>query len=180
MLTRRHLVIAAMVVLALSTASLSHGVDVKVDYDPTVDFSLFKTISWGEGTPAEDPEVESRIHAAIERELIPLGVREVREDPDLYIVTHTAMDAEALIEVAKHDYWVGYQGWKKPIAVSAESWTAEMGMLIVDIVDASRNQLIWRGLATGNVAKTAEKRVRKLDKTMAQLFMGFPPKFKEK
>ncbi len=169
-----------MLVTVLSTASASHGVEVKVDYDPAVDFSLFKTISWRDGTPAEDPEVESRIHAAIERELIPLGVREVREDPDLYIVTHAAMDAEALVEVAKHGYWRGYEGWKKPIAVAEESWTAGMGMLIVDIVDASRDQLIWRGLATGNVAKTTEKRERKLDKTMAQLFKGFPPKFKEK
>ena len=68
--TRTIVVITAMVVGALSTASMSHGVDVKVDYDPTVDFSLFKTISWREGTPAEDPEVENRIHAAIERELV--------------------------------------------------------------------------------------------------------------
>jgi hypothetical protein len=180
MLTRRYLVMAAMVVLTLSTASTAHGVDVKVDYDPTVDFSLFKTISWREGTPAEDPELENRIHAAIERELIPLGLREVREDPDLYIVTHAAMDAEALIEIAEHDYWLGYEGWKKPVAVSQESWNAEMGLLLVDLVDASRNQLIWRGLATGNVAKTAEKRERKLDKTMAQLFKGFPPKLKKK
>ena len=174
---------ASLIVVAnvgLLMATIAYGVDVKVDFDPTVDFSKFKTISWMEGTPVEDPEIEARIHAAIERELIPLGLKEVREDPDIFLVTHASLDAEVLIEAAKHDYWVGYKGWKKPIAVSDESWTAETGMLIVDLVDASSNALIWRGIATGNVAKTDEKRDRKLDKTMAQLFGDFPPKFKNR
>ena len=168
----------ATVMIGLLTATASLGVDVKVDFDPTVDFSSRKSFSWMEGTPVEDPEIEARIHAAIERELIPLGLKEVREDPDVFLVTHASLDAENLIEAAKHDYWVGYKGWKKPIAVSEETWTAETGMLIVDIVDAANNTLIWRGIATGNTAKTDEKRDRKLDKTMAQLFNGFPPRFK--
>lgn len=179
MSTRKPIFIAA-VTGGLLTAAIGHSVDVKVDFDPTVDFSTYETISWMEGTAAEDPEVENRIHAAIERELVPLGVREVREDPDLLIVTHASLDAEKLIEVAEHEYWVSYKGWKKPIAVSEASWTTPVGMLIVDIVDASDNQLIWRGVATGNVAKTSEKRDRKLDKTMAQLFRGFPPKYRDK
>lgn len=172
----------SIVVLAIGLlqGTVVHGVDVKVDFDPSVDFSTRKTFSWMDGTPVEDPEIEARIHAAIERELIPLGLKEVRENPDVFLVTHASLDAEVLIEAAKHDYWVGYKGWKKPIAVSEESWTAETGMLIVDLVDASSNTLIWRGIATGNTAKTDEKRDRKLDKTMAQLFGGFPPKYKNK
>ena len=176
----RTTVLIATVMIGLLTATVSLGVDVKVDFDPTVDFSNRKTFSWMEGTPVEDPEIEARIHAAIERELIPLGMKEVREDPDVFLVTHASLDAETLIEVTNHDYWVGYRGWKRPIAVSEESWTAETGMLIVDLVDASSNTLIWRGIATGNVAKTDEKRDRKLDKTMAQLFGNFPPKYKSK
>lgn len=164
--------------IGLLQGSVAHSVEVKVDFDPTVDFSDFGTFSWFEGTLAEDAEVEARIHAAIERELIPLGLREVREEPDLLLVTHAALDAEKLIEIEHHQYWVEYEGWKKPIAVTDEFWTGQMGMLIVDILDASNRQLVWRGIATGNVAKTDEKRDRKLDKTMAQLFKGFPPKFK--
>jgi len=178
---RRHRTLSIVVVtIGLLHGTVVHGVDVKVDFDPAVDFSSRKTFSWMEGTPVEDPEIEARIHAAIERELIPLGLKEVRENPDIFLVTHASLEAETLIEAAKHDYWVGYKGWKKPIAVSEESWTAETGMLIVDLVDASSNTLIWRGIATGNVAKTDEKRDRKLDKTMAQLFGDFPPKYKNK
>ncbi len=164
--------------LALLTASVARGVEVKVDFDPTVDFSVYRTIGWMEGTAAEDPEVENRIHAAIERELIPLGLTEVRENPDLLIVTHASLEAEKLVEISQHPYWVEYKGWKKPLAVSEESWDAQTGMLIVDIVDAASRRLVWRGIATGNTGKTSEQRDRRLDKTMAQLFRGFPPRFK--
>ena len=157
-----------------------YGVEVRVDFDSSVNFSAFSTFSFMDGTLAEDLEVEARIHAAIERELIPLGLREVREDPDLYIVTHASLEPEKWIETVDYDYWVGYEGFKKPIEAAVETWGGEAGMLLVDILEASSQRLIWRGLATGNVAKTSEKRDRKLDKTMAQLFGDFPPKYKNK
>lgn len=169
---------ALVLALGLLTAAAAYGVEVQVDYDPTVDFSVYRTIGWMEGTPAEDPEVENRIHAAIERELIPLGLTEVREDPDLLLVTHASLEAEKLIEIAEHPYWGDYKGWKKTLAVSEESWGAETGMLIVDIIDAASRRLIWRGIATGNRGKTSEQRDRRLDKTMARLFKGFPPRYK--
>lgn len=154
------------------------GVEVNVDFDPTVDFSKFQTIGWLAGTPAEDEELESKIHASIERELIPLGISEVRENPDLLIVTHASMDLEKIIDVTQFEYWLGYQGWKKPMAASQETWESNMGVLIVDLLDAASHRLVWRGIATGNVAKNPEKRGKKLDATMAKMFRGFPPKFK--
>jgi len=161
---------------ALLMANPASGVEVSVDFDPAVDFSKFRTIGWLEGTAAEDEELERKIHASIERELVPLGLKEVREEPDLLIVTHAAMDLEKKIDVSQFDYWLEYQGWKRPMAVSQETWGANMGLLIVDLLDASTQKLIWRGIATGNVAKKPEKRGEKLDATMAKLFKRFPPK----
>lgn len=163
----------AMTVLLASSAA---AVEVKVDFDPTVDFSQFKTLSWMEGTPAEDELLERKIHASIERELIPLGYKEAREDPDLLIVTHAAMDLEKEIKVSDFDYWLEYGGWKRPMATSQETWQAGLGVLVVDILEAQEKRLIWRGVATGNVAKNPEKRGKKLDETMARMFKKFPPK----
>lgn len=165
---------------ACLTATAIYAVEVKVDFDASVDFSGFSTFSFMDGTLAEDLEVEARIHAAIERELIPLGLREVREQPDVIIVTHASLEPDKWVETVDFDYWLGYEGFKKPIEAAVETWGGEAGMLLVDILEASTERLLWRGLATGNVAKTSEKRDRKLDKTMAQLFRDFPPKFKGK
>jgi len=162
--------------LLLTTAA--SGVEVHIDFDPAVDFSRFKTIGWLEGTPAEDEELERKIHASIERELVPLGIKEVREDPDLLIVTHASMDVEKEIDVTKFDYWPEYQGWKRPMAVSEETWDSTMGVLVVDLLDAESQKLVWRGIATGNVAKKPERRGEKLDATMTKMFKGFPPRFK--
>ena len=162
----------------LLSATVAAGVEVKVDFDPTVDFFRFKTIGWLEGTPAEDEELERKIHASIERELIPLGFKEVREEPDLLIVTHAARDLEKEIEVADFDYWLEYEGWKRPMARSQETWAAGLGVLVVDLLDASANRLVWRGVATCNVAKSPEKRGRKLDATMAKMCKRFPPNYR--
>jgi hypothetical protein len=164
--------------LILLAGSAVHAVEVKIDYDPTVDFARFRTIAWGEGTPADDPELEQRIHAAIERELIPLGIREVREDSDLLIITHASIDGGKTIDVTLFEYWPRYEGWKRPLAVADEAWDSPLGALVVDILEASTRRLLWRGVATGNVAKTSERRWEKLDRTMAGLFKGFPPRYR--
>lgn len=171
-------ILVLILIGGLLVAGVAGAVEVHVDFDPTVDFSSFRMIGWLEGTPADDEELERKIHASIERELIPLGIREVREDPDLFIVTHASMDMEKEIDVTQFDYWVEYEGWKSPMAVSEDSWSSTMGVLVVDLLDARTGRLIWRGIATGNVAKDPEKRGKKLDATMAKMFKGFPPKYK--
>lgn len=162
----------------LLTINVAGAVNVEVDFDPSVDFSQFSSIAWEEGTPAMDPVIERKIHAAIERELIPNGFKEVRENPDLLLITHASLDMGKQIDVGSFDYWPEYPGWKKSLAVTEESYDSQMGVLIVDILDAANHQLIWRGIATGNVAKKPERRDEKLDRTMAKMFRGFPPKFK--
>ncbi len=165
----------AALMLAVGAAG---AVEVDIDFDPTVDFSRFSSIGWLEGTPAADPLLERKIHAAIERELVPNGFREVREDPDLLLVTHASLDSESEIDASAFEYWTEYRGWKRPLAVSEAAYSAQMGVLIVDILDGVDRRLIWRGLATGNVAKKQDKRDEKLDKTMAKMFKGFPPRYR--
>ena len=77
--------------------------------------------------------IERKVHAAIERELIPNGFKEVREEPDLLLITHAAIDNERTIEIAAFEYWTLYQGWKRPLLVAEESYEAFKGMLIVTV-----------------------------------------------
>jgi hypothetical protein len=51
------------------------------------------------------------------------------------------------------------------------------GTLLVDIIDAGRNELVWRGTATGTVEPEltpAESQAR-LDDAAAKLLQTFPP-----
>ncbi len=167
-------------------AGVAAAGEVRVDYDPTVDFSRYATIGWVEGTPAEDPLLERKIHTAIERELVPDGFKETREDPfeerheepDLLLTTHSSLEGERSIDIAAFEYWSSHGGWKRPLMVAEGSSDLVAGMVIVDILDGESRRLIWRGVATGVVAKKVEKRDEKLDRALAEMFRGFPPKYK--
>lgn len=74
--------------LAIALYCASASADVEVTYDEAVNFAYLRTFAWTEGTPPEDPSLQKRIEAAIQRELIVKGIRKDSEDPDFLIATH--------------------------------------------------------------------------------------------
>ena len=54
------------------------------------------------------------------------------------------------------------------------SWL--IGTLVVDIFDAPTKKLIWRGMATDVLSDKLEKNIKKLQKTVEEMFEHFPPK----
>ena len=74
--------------------ALPASAGVSVDYDKAVDFSVYQTYSWGEGTAAEPQFVQRRIEAAVDRELSAAGFRKVDGKDDLEVVTHASVDRQ--------------------------------------------------------------------------------------
>ena len=52
-----------------------------------------------------------------------------------------------------------------------------MGTLIVDLVDASQKQLVWRGTATKTLdpSSSPEQKQASLQKALDEMFEKFPP-----
>lgn len=169
--------VSVLVIVGALVSVPTRAVEVIVDFDPAVDFSELRTLGWMEGTPAEDPEVERRIRVAVERELVGAGFKEAREDPDILVITHASIESEDLIDLQDYDYWQSFKGGRKK-AVTAEVWGSETGTILVDILDPESKKLIWRGVATGVVGKKPEKRDFKINQVVANMFKGFPPKWK--
>ncbi len=48
--------------------------------------------------------------------------------------------------------------------------------MIVDLVDAERTCLVWRGHATDTVSSDSEARDRQLREAVARMFEDFPPR----
>jgi len=82
--------------LAIVLCCASASANVEVTYDETVNFAYLRTFAWAEGTPPEDPSLQKRIEAAIQRELIVKGFRKDSEDPDFLIATHFEGDTVAV------------------------------------------------------------------------------------
>jgi hypothetical protein len=55
-----------------------------------------------------------------------------------------------------------------------------IGTLVIDMADAKKNQLAWRGMATKEVKTQAspEKRDKSINEAVKKVFKNFPPKQK--
>jgi hypothetical protein len=69
--------------------------------------------------------------------------------------------------------WRGFGGMGE--ATTTEQDDKE-GTLVVDIYDAKTQQLIWRGSAEDALSDKEAKNEKSLDKGVAKMFKGFPPR----
>jgi hypothetical protein len=72
--------------------------------------------------------------------------------------------------------WYGY-GWGGYYGASLAVRNIKVGTLLVDIVDANRQLLVWRGRAEGKMAdsKRGTTHVRNIEAMVQKMFAGFPP-----
>jgi hypothetical protein len=150
---------------------------VDVDFDETVNFSKYKTYAWRAGTPSKDPLMEKRIQNAVETQLNTKGLVKRENGADLYVITHASSKTEKQVNVNNLGYadprWGGWDRWG-PTTVNV--YEIETGTLIVDLLDASKNELVWRGVATKTLSENPQKIAKLINKVVKKMFKKFPPK----
>ena len=123
---------------------------VRTDYERGIDFSKFKTFDFYRA-PADAPAapfIHTRIKQAIVREFQGKGLTRSPENPDLLVAIHT--DVEDKIDV---NYWgysyaqIYYSGYWGPQAGGVHVQHYQKGTLVIDLVDNSDDELVWRGMA---------------------------------
>jgi hypothetical protein len=62
--------------------------------------------------------------------------------------------------------------------VQGQTSTIPVGILLMDLYDIGKKQLVWRGDAvkTINLQKDPDKNYKNLQKVMTKLFKNYPPK----
>jgi hypothetical protein len=63
--------------------------------------------------------------------------------------------------------------------VQGQTSTIPVGILLMDLYDTVKKQLVWRADAvkTIDLKKDPDKNYKNLQKVMAKLFKNYPPKF---
>jgi hypothetical protein len=162
------------------------GIDVQSDYDPGADFDRFSTYTWAVRTNAgnDDPRVynaitRQRVKTAVNRALQAKGYTEEATDGDFLVAWHGAIEGRMSYQTINSHYGYGW-GWYGGVGVSntyVNEW--DEGTLLVDIVDARTNELVWRGTATGTIDqnRTPEQAQADLDDAARKLLASFPPSF---
>jgi hypothetical protein len=169
------------------------------DVDRTVDFSKYKTFSWGSSdikvnNPKYNSDLINRnIKRTVETELASRGISLNQSNPDFVISYHTYTEQKQRTSGGYYGYPYGpfgfypYAfrygwGWGFPYSYGygygygPSSYTYTEGTLIIDITDAKSNELIWRGMVSGNVnnVNSLQKQIAKGIKAIIKKYPATP------
>ncbi|HEX7019156.1 MAG TPA: DUF4136 domain-containing protein [Gemmatimonadaceae bacterium] len=173
--------------LVLVVPALMLAQKTSYDYEKTADFASFKTFAFKEGTKAGQPLIDNRIVAAIEAELGAKGLTKSETDPDVFVVYHVAFDKEKDISTYSSGYGGGYgpYGWGWGGGWAGGSTYTQVrdiliGTLVIDMADAHKGAMVWRGLGVKEIDTQAkpEKRDKNITNAVKKILKNYPPKVK--
>jgi Domain of unknown function (DUF4136) len=177
------LVTAGFIALLVPAAAIAQKVS--YDYDKSATFATYKTYAHKDGTKVGQPLIDERIVAAIDAQMALKGFTKSEANPDVFVVYHVAFDKQKDISTFSSGYGGGYgpYGWGWGGGMSTTSTQVRdilIGTLIVDMADAKKGQLAWRGTAVKEVQTQAnpEKRDKSINEAMKKIFKNYPPKQK--
>lgn len=106
-----------------------------------------------------------RIVDGIDKQLQAKGLKKVdaSEHPDLKVVYNSGIKEKTTVE--GYDYGYGYGpwwGWGGPRSVTYQTYIDKEATLIVDLVDTSDKEMVWRGVARDTLSDNPEKNQKKL------------------
>jgi hypothetical protein len=157
---------------------------IKTDFDKSAAFSEFKTYAFKPGLLmlAEGRDrVDEQMVSAMRRELNAKGLTEVQENPSLFVTyfgtlgsVSSSGNLYAPGQLARYDWGIP-QGWS-----GVTSDTALTGSLLIEVVNASNRQLLWRSRIEGMVKNLnkPEKQGPRISEFIQKAFKDFPPKGK--
>jgi len=187
--------IAILIPLVLVLAGCAVKYDVKVDRDPAVDFSAYRSFAVPPRTRSDTPNefdnslVLKRIEAMVVRHLEARGLG--RGEPGAADLTlRYWLTAEKRTDISTVPSAPFYGPWSAPYGpygyphgyghwgpmyedVIVRNYTE--GTLVVDLVDTKRDELVWRTYIVGTVSRDRDQAFAALDEALLRAFAGFPP-----
>lgn len=161
--------LAAAVIVGCSTMTTS------VDYDHTVNWSKYNTFQIMTGTPAPATFTQKRIDDGITQALTAKGWQPTTSNPSILVYSHVVLSQEKQFNTMSMGGW-GYRGWGGMGGGMATTTVQNIpiGTLIVDLVDPSSKEMVWRGMAQDQVKANGES-AETINEAMQKLFQNFPP-----
>ncbi|MDH3629170.1 MAG: DUF4136 domain-containing protein [Acidobacteriota bacterium] len=165
------LIAIAVLLVAMPAAAQK----VTIDYAREVNFETLETFQYIESTDADtaSPMMADRIAEALKARLRDGGLREVGENPDIFVTFQLVVEKAYRLDTtayASRGYGRGWRRWGAgPVSATTTATTYTEGTLIVDAYDAGENTMIWRGAGTVTVASKPEKRLKQIEKILDKL-----------
>ena len=169
----------AVVALCLLCSPLAFAQKTEIDFDRNADFANYHTYTWETSPNPAKGAWNQRILDAIDQQLQAKGLKKVDANPDMWVVYSNSVRDE------KQVVGVGYGlsptwGWNNGTGPAFHNtFVSKVGTLVVEMADAKNKQALWRGSVSDTISDNTDKNIKNLDKAVAKLFKGYPPKAKK-
>ena len=134
------------------------------DFDHSVNFRAYKTWAWypqqpgdAESGPAKGYEsfLDKRIRNAVAAEMTRKGLTEVDKAPDIYVAYSARVEDKQQVSPGfnglGYPYGYGYGGFGGFGRNAMPVTQYKAGTVVIDVIDARRKELAWRGTGQAQV-----------------------------
>lgn len=174
-----------VIALVFALAGCATGPTIVTNSAPDFDLSRFQTFSFLNPLSTDNGNVRTLLSSelvdAARPELEATGLRYVESGGDLLVnfavVTRETLQTRPSTSMSmahrrgRYGTWGGYS-----MSMSTQEVVQRTeGTVAVDIIDASRQQLVWEGTASGNVTSSVQQnRAAAIDKAIHEVLARFP------
>ncbi len=169
--------------------SCGSTVSVTNDFDKSIDFKKYKTFSFYHlKTTGEISKLNAdRVVNAIILEMKGKGYVEDKNNPDLLINAVTVLQEKEATTVSSTNYY-GYGGYYRPYgygygygygypvgnSVDVNTYNYKDGTIMVDILDAKTEKLIWEGTGTSEITSKVQEPERAIGYAISKILASYP------
>jgi hypothetical protein len=176
-------------ILAIAAGASGCASDpIRSDYDPTADFSQYKSYNFFADAGPEQTNYQSFFSqymvAAISREMESRGYTK-SNDPDLLVNFNAILrDKTDVRTTPAPTYGAGYYGYRRGYydpwggyGMATETHVSQYteGTFNIDLVDARKKKLVWEAVGTGRISEKAlEEMEERVNAGVPKFFAKYP------
>ena len=176
--------LSAAIAVGLLASACASGPQVRADADPSVNFSAYKTFGFFDQLATDRSKystmITSRLKDATRRELQRRGYEEASA-PQLLVNFNTNVENRTDVQSTPsagagfYGYRAGMYGAWGGYPQDVHTTHYQEGTLAIDIVDASKKQLVWQGVAQARLTKSMlENPGDTIDSVVTDIFAKYP------
>jgi uncharacterized protein DUF4136 len=176
-------VICVVSVFALLLPGCATKPDVRADYDHAADFAKYRTFNFASPLSTDklgySSLVTQQLKSAVTAQMQQRGYQ-LSPNPDLLVNFSGRLkekqDVQSMPTAGPYyGYRAGFYGTWAGYGNEVYTVNYTEGTLNVDLIDARRMQMVWEGVAVGEVTKAALKdRDAAINKAVTEVFTQFP------
>lgn len=174
--------ITALLITLLGMAACSSGPQLRSDLDPGTDFTQFKTYGFVRVTGTDQAHYQTLVtqhfKSAVRTEMDARGYQFVESNPDLLVNFNAVLSEKVRVtSQPSAGMYYGYRGYGAWGGYGSYTDVRQytQGTVNIDLIDSSRQQLVWEGVAVGTVRESDKDDLRqRIASVVAQIMGQYP------